>query len=101
MKEIWKDTELCVEKELILPVSVKDYCNVDCVQELLVPKAAYIPFTTDGVAHFTGKGSYAVLDFGKELCGGLRFLTRQAKGLAEFRITFGESLMECCANLGD
>ena len=102
MKEIWKDTELCVEKELILPVSVKDYCNVDCVQELLVPKAAYIPFTTDGVAHFTGKGSYAVLDFGKELCGGVRFITRTVEDdYARVRITLGESLTEACSQIDE
>ena len=57
MKEILKDTELCVEKELILPICVKDSHKVDAVEELLIPKAAYIPFTTDGVVRFAGKGA--------------------------------------------
>ena len=102
MIEKWKDTDLCVEKELILPVSVKDCYNVECSNELLQPKQAYIPFTLDGVARFTGKGSYVVLDFGKELCGGVRFLTRQIEEIyAKVRITLGESLTEACSQIGE
>ena len=102
MKEIWKDSELCVEKELILPVSVKACHNVECSEELLIAKEAYIPFTTDGVAHFTGKGSYVVLDFGKELCGGVRFITRAVEELCgKVRITLGESLTEACSSIGE
>lgn len=100
MKEIWKDTQLCVEKELILPICVKDSHKMEDVQELLVSKPAYIPFTTDGVARFKGKGSYVVLDFGKELCGGVRFITREVEDLyAKVRITFGESLTEACSDI--
>ena len=102
MKEIWKDTALCVEKELILPVSVKDCFNVSDSEELLAAKAAYIPFTVDGVACFEGKGAYVVLDFGKELCGGVRFITRTVEGMcARVRITLGESLTEACSTLGE
>lgn len=102
MKEFWKDTELCVEKELILPVSVKDHYKVQSSGELLVPKAAYIPFTTSGTACFEGKGSYVILDFGKELCGGVRFLTRAVEDIyAKVRITLGESLTEACSQIGE
>ena len=101
MKEIWKDTELCVEKELILPICVKDSHNVENSGELLIAKPAYIPFTTDGVAIFTGKGSYVILDFGKELCGGVRFITRAVEDIyAKVRITLGESLTEACSDIG-
>ena len=102
MKEFWKDTELCVEKEMILPTSVK-YCqNVEECGELLMPKAAYIPFTVDGVARFAKQGSYVVLDFGKELCGGVRILTRAVENMyAKMRITLGESLTEACSSIGD
>lgn len=102
MIEKWKDTNLCMEKELVLPVSVKDCYNVECSNELLQPKQAYIPFTLDGVARFMGKGSYVVLDFGKELCGGVRFLTRQIQDIyAKVRITLGESLTEACSQIGE
>ena len=102
MKEIWKDTALCVEKELILPICVKDSHNVENSGELLIAKPAYIPFTTDGVATFTGKGSYVILDFGKELCGGVRFITRTVENIyAKVRITLGESLTEACSQIGE
>lgn len=102
MKEIWKDTDLCVEKELILPICVKDSHNVENSGELLIAKPAYIPFTTDGVAAFTGKGSYVILDFGKELCGGVRFITRAVEDTqARVRITLGESLTEACSQIGE
>lgn len=101
MKEIWKDSALCVEKELVVPVSVKDCHGVSSSQELLQPKEAYIPFTMDGLATFTGKGSYVVLDFGKEMCGGVRIITRHIEEIyAKVRITLGESLTEACSSIG-
>jgi len=44
------------------------------------------------------KGSFVVLDFGKETSGGVRILTYKAKNVP-VRIRFGESLTECCAEL--
>lgn len=44
------------------------------------------------------KGSFVVLDFGKETSGGVRVLTYKAKNVP-VRIRFGESLTECCAEL--
>ena len=102
MKEIWKDTQLCVEKELVLPVCVKDSYKIEEIGELLIGKEAYIPFGLDGVTRFMGKGSYVVLDFGKELCGGVRILTRQITDIyAKVRITLGESLTEACSSIGE
>ena len=45
------------------------------------------------------KGDYVILDFGVELCGGIRILTAGFDS-AQVRIRFGESLTECCAELG-
>lgn len=102
MKEIWKNTNLQVEKELILPVCVKDSYKIEEIGELLIGKEAYIPFGLDGVTRFMGKGSYVVLDFGKELCGGVRILTRQITDIyAKVRITLGESLTEACSSIGE
>ena len=47
-----------------------------------------------------GKG-YVILDFGQELCGGIRMVTRAVDGVARFRLTFGESLTECLSNIGE
>ena len=52
--------------------------------------------------NFTTKGAYVVLDFGKELCGSIRFITRLVVGgLATFRITLGESMTEACSCIGE
>ena len=45
------------------------------------------------------RGDYVILDFGVEMCGGLRILTAGFDS-AQVRIRFGESLTECCAELG-
>ena len=47
MTELWKDTHLCVEKELILPIAVKLSEHITDCQEFLIPKPAYIPFTNE------------------------------------------------------
>ena len=44
-------------------------------------------------------GGYVILDYGKELCASLRLLTFYS-GRARARVRFGESLTECCAELG-
>jgi alpha-L-rhamnosidase len=46
-------------------------------------------------------GGYMVFDFGKELSGGARILTRAAKGEKGVRLRFGESIGETFAELGE
>ena len=43
------------------------------------------------------EGGYILLDFGKELAGGIKTVT-SANGSAKVRIRFGESVSECCGN---
>ena len=50
---------------------------------------------------FQGEGSYVVLDFGKELCGGIRMVVEDSNGMAKWRLTFGESLMESFSSIGE
>lgn len=45
------------------------------------------------------KGGYVILDFGEELCGGIRLLTYFC--MDSVRIRFGESLSEACSELGE
>ncbi len=50
-----------------------------------------------------GKG-YIILDFGKEMHGGVRLLSYYLEGqktLLRARLRFGESIGECCAELGE
>jgi hypothetical protein len=46
------------------------------------------------------EGDYVILDFGVEICGGIRILTFKAKNVP-IRVRFGESLTECCAKIGE
>ncbi|MBQ8804355.1 MAG: hypothetical protein IJZ53_12020 [Tyzzerella sp.] len=101
MTEYWKDDDYCVQKEKLTPVSVKDSREVKGIEELLSGKASCVSFHKEHVTEFAKQGAYVVLDFGKEVCGGLRFVTRDVKGMAEFRITFGESLSECYTTVGE
>ncbi len=101
MKEIWEDTAFSVRKNMILPVAVKESCNVEGCEELLKKKGIYLSFDFDSVARFTGKGSYIILDFGKELAGGIRIITQDVPGnYGKARITLGESLSEACSSIG-
>lgn len=102
MLEYWKDDGYTVEKKNLLPVSVRDSKNVENAGELLKGKPACVSFKETGFTSFTKKGAYVVLDFGKELCGSLRFVTRGViDGVADVRITFGESLAEAYSVIGE
>ena len=102
MYEYWNDDDYTMIKEKILPVAVKFSANVDTVDELLTGKPACVSFLENPVVKFNGKGAYVVLDFGKELCGGIRIITRATfNGTANFRITLGESLSEACSCIGE
>ena len=101
MLEYWKDEEYVVEKSKWIPNAIKDYVNVEHVEALLKDKALCVSFSKESTAEFNGKGAYVVLDYGKELCGGIRIVTCDASGMARFRLTFGESLSECYASIGE
>lgn len=100
--DYWKEDNYVYCKEKILPISVKDSKDVDNVYELLNEKEASVSFETSQVTTFTKKGAYVILDFGKELCGGIRLITRAiGRDDLDLRITLGESLSEACSNLGE
>ena len=102
MLEYWKDDDFTIIKEKIMPVHVKCSNQVNDVENLLVEKPSCISFNKGGVATFTEKGAYVVLDFGKELCGSIRVVTRAtSSNPAMFRITLGESLTEACSSIGE
>ena len=100
MIECWKDDGFSIIREKMMPISVRESNAVQNVNELMVAKSSSVSFQLTNVASFSGKGAFVVLDFGKELCGGLRIVTRHVQGMAEFRITLGESLTECYSTVG-
>lgn len=102
MVEYWKNDDYSIIKEKVIPVAVKDSKDVDNVSEFLSAKASCVSFKQTNVAKFMNKGAYVVLDFGKELCGSIRFVTRTAyDGGATFRVTLGESLSEAYSSIGE
>lgn len=101
MLEYWKDEDYILEKKKVMPVFIRAFDKIDCVEELVKEKPVCVSFSNDYVAKFTEKGAYVVLDYGKELCGGVRIITRLTHGETKFRITFGESLSECYSSIGE
>lgn len=85
--------------QLIYPKKILKANLVENEKNLLVKKPLQIGlneplFTT------VEEGGYLIVDFGKELCGSVRILTFLADNLP-VRIRFGESLTECCSEIGE
>ena len=101
MFEYWEEDNFCVTKKKLIPVSIKQSNNVEDREELLYAKPTCVSFQDTHVAKFQGQGAYVLLDFGKELCGSIRMVTRMVQGgNATFHITLGESISEACSNIG-
>ena len=88
------------KQELLVAQRIVDSRGVEAVEILLESKTPAVSFKTKDMACFHA-GSYVVLDFGKELCGGIRIITRGSDGMAKWRLTFGESLTEAYSNIGE
>ena len=85
-------------KEYIFPKRVVESCGTEQAEHLLEKQPMQIGLSESKTTAFR-EGGYVILDFGKEMNGGVRILTYHS-GDAEVRIRFGESLTECCAELG-
>ncbi|MBQ9743503.1 MAG: alpha-L-rhamnosidase [Clostridia bacterium] len=84
--------------EYIFPERIKDYQAVNSCNALLKRQAMQIGLAEKETATFDN-GEYVILDYGKEMNGGVRILTYLAQSV-KVRIRFGESLTECCSDLG-
>lgn len=73
-------------QEELLPVKTIERCGIE---------------TIEGHTGFKGEGSYVVLDFGRELCGGIRLVVKHAQCMVKWRLTFGESLTEAYSSIGE
>ncbi len=87
------------EETLLLPVIVNSN-NVENADALTIAKSSSVSFENDGLVTFKGQGSWVLLDFKKEIFGGLRLLTRSAEGYKRLHIRFGESITEAMTDLG-
>ncbi len=84
--------------EYIFPVRVVDVQGGDA-GILLKKQPLQIGLAERTTASFEA-GDYLILDFGVEMCGGIRLLVFSSDG-APVRVRFGESLSEACAELGE
>ena len=93
--------------EYLLPKRIIESKDVTNEQSLFVKKGMYaIHFSNyDLMAHYARmehKGSYIILDFGQEMCGGIRLFSGAIYcGIAKARIRFGESLGEVNSSIGE
>lgn len=99
----WNNPDFCMSSELVAPVSIKaSGGNTVFLEGLLQPREPSLSFATAMTAELNWRGAYVVLDFGKEICGGLRILTQYANnGKVTLHITLGESLTEACSSVGE
>lgn len=91
-------------KEYLLPVRiVAKSDNIENAESLLTNTEEQVSFYQPNFLRCQGKG-YIILDFGKELAGGVRILTTlsaMATGYRKIRLRFGESVEETSINVGD
>ena len=84
-----------------LPVRVVASNGVTEAGNLLNEKPCAVAFHSEGFTRFEGAGSWVLLDFGRELCGGIRMLTRSAELPSAWRLTFGESVGEAMSSIDE
>jgi len=85
-------------KETVFPKRIVLHRGGIGVESLLKKQTLQIGLSENNTASFS-KGGFLILDFGEEMCGGVRILNFFSKK-ATARFRFGESLTECCSELG-
>ncbi len=85
-------------KEYIFPKTIKESYLASDLDSLLKKQPLQIGLCETKTATVSS-GGYIILDYGKEMNGGIRILTFLTEK-ARVRIRFGESLTECCSEIG-
>lgn len=90
-----------IVKDYVKPIRIVKECGgIINSAALLNNNESQVFLTAPECMRCVGKG-YVILDFGKELCGGIRILSFRSKPMQKIRIRFGESVSETCAELGE
>ncbi len=85
-------------QQTICPKRIVDCAGVEQAEYLLQRQDLQVDLIEDKLTVFHA-GSHIILDYGKEMRGGIRILTFRSD-LTAVRVRFGESVAECCAELG-
>lgn len=94
-------------REYLLPTKVIDGAKIENADTLFVSKGLYAIINYDvgewnQYLKMNGLGSFIVLDFGREMSGGVRLITNWVNNVTcKVRLRFGESLGEVNAELGE
>ncbi|MBQ8284414.1 MAG: family 78 glycoside hydrolase catalytic domain [Clostridia bacterium] len=86
--------------KFMYPTRIVAQENTENTETLLKEKRLQIGLKEQDLFIMKGK-SYVILDFGKEVVGGVRILTYKAEESGRVRLRFGESVSETCAELGE
>ena len=96
-----------IEKRKIryrLPTRIVKYGgDIENCDSLLKDKGSQIYLLEKDTLRIKGEG-YIILDFGEEICGGIRILThigQKQNPNMKIHIRFGESVSETCSNIGE
>lgn len=94
-------------KQYILPKKILSFESIENIDSLFIDKDKYaciIP-GDDKIkfcSKIEGKGAHLLIDFGKEMHGGIRFITDWVQlGSCKVRIRFGESYGEVNSSIGE
>lgn len=91
-----------MNSKALMPERIVTSLNTDFAENLLIEKPLQAGFS-DKDSAIIKKGGYVVLDFGKEICGGIAaviFTTGKAPDYGKCRVVFGESVMESLSSIG-
>lgn len=90
-------------KQYINPIKIFDFKNIKNVEALFIKRPLQTDLFEKNVLSVEENGGYVVLDFGKEICGGIRIITIESESNApvKIRVRFGESVSETYAELGE
>ena len=94
------------KRKYLLPISVlKTEGGVSAPSALLLKKSTQIAIIEPSITRLENKGeenASVLLDFGFEICGGVRILAANSRASApvRVRITFGESVSEAISTVG-
>ncbi|MBO5059929.1 MAG: alpha-L-rhamnosidase [Clostridia bacterium] len=89
-------------EKYIMPCRIVLAENTESVERLLEEKPLQTNFTSDDCTVIK-KGGFVLVDFGKELCGGIIAAVQKTSNFPDCgkcRIVFGESVMESLSTLG-
>jgi hypothetical protein len=70
--EYTQEEQCTILRKYVMPTAILQSDNVLNPEQLMLPKRAAVSFRSDNCAVMQGAGSALMLDFGRELCGGIR-----------------------------